>query len=1844
MKHRLYGFRMLPGILALLVPASVSAQTLLDDPFTDGSRSNATGGDTSGAVWFSTGPLLTVADDSAGIGTGNALRFDGNAFSKLMAFFQPVTLAAVGQTLSLSFDYRFTVAPSSTSDFRVGLGNSNNTRQTADGGSTIRHDDWNYGYNTNPGLVGSNTRLCQEPAGDDTLGGNGAGQRIPIGTAGAGISSATTKHTAQLKITRQIDGSLSLQSQIDTEVQALATHPVNSVLGYTFDEVLIGYGNTTGTVFIDNVRLTLTLQNGVSITATDAAAAENGLDPGSFTVTRSITSGALSLPYNVSGTATAGADYQPLSGSVEFADGQGTAAITVTPLEDWFVESSETITVTLSPPSGTAASPASATVNLADNPTQTIPSDALFFSKLDLTRPGLEAVQTAVAANNFPAARSALASYFRARNAPVFPTPAFTPNATQINNALQHKYTITGVTYDFEPEPVTTINWSFNPTNPVNNEWPWQLNRHDWWDDLARQYQISPATNAAYLNEFLFELNDWITTSPVGDAANNQAGSRWRTIEAGIRTLSTWPASFYRLKSYPALSDDLLVLWVKSFYMHGRHLQKFTAGSGNWVAIEQLGLFTIGTIFPEFIEAASWRALAVTRMETFLINDVYPDGAEVELAPGYHDLVIGDIEGMKSLAAANGLPTSPIFDSKLEALYAYEMWVSEPNRNIPFINDSWDVDVKSRLGKGFAVFPHRTDFQWINTGGTSGTVPDHTSHLFPDAGQVVMRSGWSTTDSYLLMDAGPPGTGHQHEDKLSINVDGYGTRHVIDCGPYDYDTSAYRTVSLGSHSNSQPLVDDLDQNRLIDSTLHRNPTPITWRTTPQYDYAAASYGEDSREGWGPSRARPAVTRRHLFFMKPDVWVVIDAFKALDAASHTYSGIFHCSDDAVVTDAASQRVTVQLLPGEFDPYSRTTVTSAKPSLTITPLATGGQTLQVVKGQDSPTIFGYQFEKDTTYKKQPIPSVRYNRTVTGDTQMAYVLAAAPAAGSPRTPTITRAVTASDTYGVTMSFGAPNDSTTFLIGLDGIHTSWKGITYTAPSLVVTSAGVYDWAAEAYVQTWDGNGNASNSGNWSSAPNWDGDVAAPTTGNIANLANTEANRTVVYDSGTSGTLGTLNFEQSSAFSNSLEVRKNLAVTNSITLGSGIGTARIHILPASTADINLTANVTADSGGLLSLGAFNPAGVATVNVGKVTGNVSISGGKLELSDVVKQGTMVAGTTTTNTVTGDLTISGGAITFANTGYSDRRLQLTGNLNISGGTVSADNPALAAGFYLTGASNVMNATSFEAAEINMVLQALGNQSLSTSNNLGVIVARGSGTKTFTTSLGNIAQIQIMDGTSSAGVGTTFKLGSHVTASISPSSNNFGNTAEAGRIDLGIDTNGYVLSLIAASGWTANASSQATNTVWNLSGSGGAIQANTFNFATAAVTTNLAANTMLAAVGGSSTVTNLGGTGTIDPNSIFRYSGTAISVNPAILTSNRDLGDLEVTSGALKMPTNSTGTVRDLRVSGGTLDLDASAGRSFATISLTGGTLTNGTYATDEPNYIGLQTGAVSGNLTGAKQLIKNTGGTLILSGRNDHTGNTIVDAGTLHLAASGRLKFILGAASGSSNVLSGAGTVILDGAFEIDPTAAASLGSGTWTLENVASQTGSYGSTFSVIHPDGSPWTNSGNDTWTTDGGNGRTWTYDETTGILTLVSVQISAYGSWASGPFANPFTNSAPLVDFDNDGLSNLLEFVLGGDPTATDPAPVTPTASTSGDNLLLTFKRSDASELQPVTVKVQISEDPAIWDAVSDITIGAGPNGTGPGGATYTVDDTGSLDTIVVTIPTASATRKFIRVKASD
>jgi|GEM_PF-1534724 len=169
------------------------------------------------------------------------------------------------------------------------------------------------------------------------------------------IANGATTGTANVAV---VDDSL---LEGDETVQGTISDPSLGV-------VTIGAASATATITDDDTAA-------ATIIATDAAAHENPSDNGTFTVYLdkvNHTGGVIIVDYSVSGTATAGEDYQALSGSVSIGNGESTATITVNTsgFDDDTVEDNETVIVTLDGASHqlvSVGSPGQATVTIADD-------------------------------------------------------------------------------------------------------------------------------------------------------------------------------------------------------------------------------------------------------------------------------------------------------------------------------------------------------------------------------------------------------------------------------------------------------------------------------------------------------------------------------------------------------------------------------------------------------------------------------------------------------------------------------------------------------------------------------------------------------------------------------------------------------------------------------------------------------------------------------------------------------------------------------------------------------------------------------------------------------------------------------------------------------------------------------------------------------------------------------------------------------------------------------------------------------------------------------------------------------------------------------------------------------------------------------------------------------------------------------------------------------------------------------------------------------------------------------------------------------------------------------------
>ena len=421
--------------------------------------------------------------------------------------------------------------------------------------------------------------------------------------------------------------------------------------------------------------------------------------------------------------------------------------------------------------------------------------------------------------------------------------------------------------------------------------------------------------------------------------------------------------------------------------------------------MEMNGLFHIGTLFPEFRDAAMWREMAMDRLHKELTAQVYPDGAQIELAPGYHGVSLHNFVGTLKLAKLNEIPLPGDYTANMERMYDFYVKIAMPDRRTPALNDSGWGGVEGSLKQGFSYFPERTDFQWIATGGRHGLEPAFTSCAMPWAGWYMMRSGWERDALYLHLDAGPFGYGHQHEDKLSILVHAYGKRLLTEGGIYAYDSSPSRRYVLSTRAHNTTMIDGLEQSRRgapRDTYISKAPLENRWVTADTHDYAEGWYDE----GYGKEKQKIATHHRRVLFVKPRFWLVIDRLLPNDGESHRYDAIFH---------ALTEDYAVGVQTGAFVGTS-----DGEAGLVIQPLGHENMSVEVISGQKEPVFQGW-VPGGGKYSVVPVPTPIFTTKAAGPVTMAWIIQPLrPGQSSPIRRCVTRAVENGEVSDITFADG--------------------------------------------------------------------------------------------------------------------------------------------------------------------------------------------------------------------------------------------------------------------------------------------------------------------------------------------------------------------------------------------------------------------------------------------------------------------------------------------------------------------------------------------------------------------------------------------------------------------------------------------------------------------------------------------------------------------------------------------------------------------------------------------------------------------------------------------------------
>ena len=248
--------------------------------------------------------------------------------------------------------------------------------------------------------------------------------------------------------------------------------------------------------------------------------------------------------------------------------------------------------------------------------------------------------------------------------------------------------------------------------------------------------------------------------------------------------------------------------------------------------------------------------------------------------------------------------------------------------------------------------------------------------------------------------------------------------------------------------------------------------------------------------------------------------------------------------------------------------------------------------------------------------------------------------------------------------------------------------------------------------------------------------------------------------------------------------------------------------------------------------------------------------------------------------------------------------------------------------------------------------------------------------------------------------------------------------------------------------------------------------------------------------------------------------------------------------------------------------------------------------------------------------------------------TVIDAVSVsNPVTNGSLVFHPGD-NGVSNKItgSGAGGVLLNGQFYLNLADAATAHGNSWMLVDNANLTEVYGANFSVTSNFGAFTNNSG--VWSLTYGESA-WTFDQSTGLLTFSNLVTDPFQNWIQTGWPT-LGDMTPGGDPDNDGISNLMEYVLqGGDPSLPSGGILPEADASNPSNVVFTFYRRNASAVDTTQVFQHNTDLGSVW---TDLAV---PGGTGVVITPNT--PAAGIDEVVITVPKNGEPSIFGRLRVT-
>jgi len=497
--------------------------------------------------------------------------------------------------------------------------------------------------------------------------------------------------------------------------------------------------------------------------------------------------------------------------------------------------------------------------------------------------------------------------------------------------------------------PLPYLEWPLTWQEDPYHEAYWEFYFYGLRPEATLLYEWETTANSAYLEKLIAILRSYVAydaTRPEDIVTfDNDHTSAYRTMEL---------INFYvKLKLADVLPKDLEAGLARSLQKLGVFLAeaKHFEADYNHGFNEGIALLLLADNFPHMPRAASWRLLALERLQEMLSNTIDADGVEVENSPFYQVYVLGLVYQLAHWAKRYEPTLAVPYSEAATKMLRYTADVTQPNGYLPMLGATATTYMPSQdpnvYGPMAAADP---EFDFAYTRGAHGTPPPDGTVLFPISGLFLMRSPLGPVanlqnQTFVTFNSGTYRTSHSDLDAMGMTMYSNGSTLLPTSGLYTYTEEPYLEYFHGTRSHNTVVVDGKDQ--------------------AEGSAQAGSYGSASGSTWasGVSGLYAGVTHhRTIVVLRQGLTLVQDALTS--SSSHNYAQTWHMAPGSNVSSSGA------------DTY--VTNAAGQPTLTIRQADPAGMTEQSVFGATDPIQGWYS---NGYGSKQPAWALEDTRTGAG-----------------------------------------------------------------------------------------------------------------------------------------------------------------------------------------------------------------------------------------------------------------------------------------------------------------------------------------------------------------------------------------------------------------------------------------------------------------------------------------------------------------------------------------------------------------------------------------------------------------------------------------------------------------------------------------------------------------------------------------------------------------------------------------------------------------------------------------------------------------------------------------------